>query len=468
MKRHPSSFRDPAGFIFKDDGKLYRQVNKVFKSDFESLHSSGLYDELVDKALLIPHEANGPVSSPGEHYATILPKQLDFISYPYEWSFSQLKDAALVTLRLQKLALSRGMSLKDASAYNIQFVGGQPQLIDTLSLENYAEGTPWVAYRQFCQHFLAPLALMAYTDVRINSLLESNIDGIPLPLASALLPMRTKLKFSILIHLHLHARAQIKNADLDISKNHKKANFRKRSLLGLLDSLKSCIEGLHWSPSGTEWHDYYQSNNNYEEESFNHKGEVVEQWLSQNNCSSVWDLGANTGRFSQIAAKYADHVVAWDVDPGCVEQNYLNLKKSKDRKILPLYQDLTSPSPSIGWANQERDSFSERANVDMILALGLVHHLAISNNLPLGMLADYFSSMSEYSIIEFVPKDDSQVKKLLRTRKDIFDSYNEDRFVQEFSKVYEIIEKKVVSGTLRTLYLMKSKKLETRVCNLKA
>src|SRR6185436_4959816 len=186
-----ASFRDPSGFLFSRGGILYRQVNRAYQKEYARLMESGLYEKLVKAGLLIPHvEVDQPPAVEVDALKVIQPDRVPFISYPYEWSFGQLKSAALATLSIQKRALKMGMSLKDASAYNIQFVHGKATLIDTLSFEVYEEGEPWVAYRQFCQHFLAPLALMALKDVRLNQLLRVYIDGVPLDLVSELLPTR--------------------------------------------------------------------------------------------------------------------------------------------------------------------------------------------------------------------------------------------------------------------------------------
>ena len=203
------SFRDPSGFVFERQGELYRQVNVIHAEHYDHLVASGLYDHLVRSGLLIPHqEVEIPASEPTRAYRVLKPERIDFVSYPYEWSFGQLRDAARVTIKAQAAALDHGMSLRDASAYNIQFQRGHPLLIDTLSFEKLPEGSPWVAYRQFCQHFLAPLALMSHRDVRLGQLLRIHLDGIPLDLAVRLLPWRTRLRPSLLLHLFLHARSQ--------------------------------------------------------------------------------------------------------------------------------------------------------------------------------------------------------------------------------------------------------------------
>ncbi|HOW91704.1 MAG TPA: hypothetical protein PK883_05240, partial [Anaerolineaceae bacterium] len=218
-ERIGASFRDPSGFIFKRGGVLYRQVNRAYQKAYDKLMSGGLYAGLTADGLLIPHEeVDEPPADPELVYKIIRPQVVPFISYPYEWSFTQLKDAALLTLAAARSALEQGMVLKDASAYNIQFVGGKPVLIDTLSFDLYKEGAPWDAYRQFCQHFLAPLALASLVDIRLIQLLRVYIDGIPLDLASALLPGRTKFGLAgLAVHIHLHARAQQQYSDKQVS-----------------------------------------------------------------------------------------------------------------------------------------------------------------------------------------------------------------------------------------------------------
>src|SRR4030042_1775393 len=256
--REGASFRDPSGFLFYREGVLYRQVNHFYKDHYDRLMSSKLYANLVDSGLLIPHEeVSVEPEEPALIYRVIKPKPLRFLSYPYEWSFSQLQDAALVTMTIQKLALESGMVLKDASAYNIQFHHGKPILIDTLSFEIYHEGEPWVAYREYCQHFLAPLALMAHTDVRLCQLMRVYIDGTPLDLASRLLPRRTRYGLGLATHIHLHAAAQKRYADKPVVKPQTARKMSKLSFMGLMDSLESTTRKLSWKPSGTEWGDYY-------------------------------------------------------------------------------------------------------------------------------------------------------------------------------------------------------------------
>lgn len=415
--------------------------------------SSGLYKFLVNSALLIPHEDTTHIQGLSDDaYKVIKPERVPFISHPYEWSYSQLKHAALTTLDIQKIALDFGMSLKDCSAYNIQFREGKPLLIDTLSFEKYREGSPWIAYRQFCQHFFAPLALMRYKDIRLSQLLRVYLDGIPLDLSSTLLPFRTRFLLSHFIHIHLHAKSQKRFADKKVNVSSRK--MERRSFLGLLDNLSSAIKKMKWSLPETEWLDYYKDTN-YSEKSFKKKQEIVELFLKRIHPNIVWDLGANVGLFSRIASDKGIRTVSFDFDPAAVEMNYLECRRKSETNLLPLVIDLTNPSPSIGWNNQERQSLIERGPTDTVFALALIHHLAISNNLPFLKIAEFFYQTCNSLIIEFIPKEDSQVRKLLATREDIFQDYTRENFEQVFQNYFVILDSRQIEGTVRTLYMMK-------------
>ncbi|HQE18263.1 MAG TPA: hypothetical protein PK607_07130 [Aggregatilineales bacterium] len=457
QNRVGASFRDPSGFIFRHEGVLYRQVNAAYQPDYDMLMASGLYERLVEAGLLIPHaEASLELARTGEAYKVLRPSVVEAISYPYEWCFSQLKAAALATLKIQKLALKHGMTLKDASAYNIQFVDGKPVLIDTLSFARYNEGEPWVAYRQFCQHFLAPLALMAYTDVRISQLLRVFIDGIPLDMASKLLPRRTYLRPALSLHIHLHARGQQRFRGESASQRVSTSRMSRNALIGVLDSLESGIKKLNWHASGTDWADYYQGDS-YSASGLEHKQKVIAEWVEQVKPGTVWDLGANTGLFSRLASARGIPTVAWDVDPGAVEINYRQVVEKGEANLLPLILDLTNPSPSLGWHLRERMSLLERGPVDMIFALALIHHIAISNNVPLDMVARFFAELCTWLIIEFVPKEDPKVQTLLLSREDIFPDYTQTGFEAAFSQYFTIEQSQQVVDSERRLYLMKVK-----------
>jgi ribosomal protein L11 methylase PrmA len=450
-----ASFRDPSGFLFERDGVLLRQVNECYREHYETLFSSGLYEELVQAGLLVAHEEVSSDGAPPPAWKVIRPDRLPFISYPYEWSFGQFQAAALATLDIQRRAFAKGMILKDASAYNIQFHGGKPVLIDTLSFETYRTGEPWQAYRQFCQHFLAPLALMARKDVRCGLLARLFIDGVPLDLASRLLGWRSRLSPRLLMHIHLHARMQ-KSHEQDGRQQGPRAQHQlsRAAFLGILDSLTAAVKSLHWKPAGTEWGEYY-SFTNYSDAAFDRKHRLVSEFLAEADPKTVWDLGANEGEFSRLASREGRFTVAFDVDPVAVEKNWRRVRHDRETNLLPLVMDLTNPSPMLGWANRERDALAQRGPADCVMALAIIHHLAISNNVPLARVAEFLASLAENLIIEFVPKEDSQVQILLRTREDIFPLYHEAGFEQEFGRHYTVVRKTLIEESQRTLHLMK-------------
>ena len=458
FQKERASFRDPSGFLFYQDDVLYRQVNRVDQQHYDALIESGLYATLVDQSLIIPHEEVDSVEPPQPDllYKIIKPERIPFIAYPYEWCFLQLRSAALTTLRLAKVALSHGMILKDASAYNLAFHQGRWRLLDTLSFEIYEEGKPWVAYKQFCQHFLAPLALMAYRDQRVNLISRLFIDGIPLDLAAKLLPFRSKLRLGLLTHIHFHAKTQSKYADREVSQEKVSGKLRQQALVGILESLRNTVKGLSVKTNDTEWAGYYQDTN-YSRNAFEYKKTMVAQVIEQVEPKTVWDLGANTGEFSRLASERGIYTVAFDVDPGAVSQNYIKVRKGKEENLFPLLMDLTNPSPAIGWAHEERQSLMARGPVDFVLALALIHHLAISNNVPMRTLAEFFSRICEYLLIEFIPKSDSQVKRLLASREDIFDGYSVPGFKNAFSKDFDFIEELPLVESERILYLLRVK-----------
>lgn len=453
----PASFRDPSGFVFTHNHKIYRQINPEYKPHYRSLIDSGLYDDLVRSGLLIKHrQVDLPLKSAA--YLYIEPQFIPFVSYPYEWCFSQLRDAALCSLKIQKKALEKNMSLKDASSYNIQFLEGKPLLIDTLSFEIYREGEPWVAYRQFCEQFLAPLALAAYTDHRLIRLTAQYMGGIPLDLTSKLLPVRAKLVPGLIFHILLHGRSQEKVtrvSDHQIRQNP----LNRNSLLGLLDSLESTVSKLKLAQKHSLWSEYARSDASpsYSPTALSDKINTVTGILTTVKSKYVWDIGANTGTYSKIAAAGGSFTVAMDFDPLVVDFTYNSLKREKTGNILPLQIDLTNPTPACGWENLERKSLLGRPLPDTVLALAVIHHLAISNNIPLKMLADFFARICRNLIIEFIPKTDKQVVSMLVARKDIFSTYTPENFENEFEVHFKINSKHNILDSQRILYHMTRK-----------
>ncbi|HUG48928.1 MAG TPA: SAM-dependent methyltransferase [Candidatus Limnocylindria bacterium] len=450
-ERDPASFRDPTGFVYRRGDRLYRQVNETYAQEWAHFLDSGLYARLVERGWLVAHtEVDRALAFDDRAWKVLEVERVPFVSYPYEWTFGQLKDAALLTLDVQAAAIEAGMTLKDASAYNVLFDGARPVLIDGLSFEHRAEDEPWVAYRQFCQHFLAPLALMALRDVRAGLLLRDFIDGIPLDLAAGLLPGSSRLRLGLAAHLHLHARAQRDHATDGARPDNRAAKLSRGRLEALIESLRSAVGGLRWQPSGTEWSEYGETTS-YSPAGAASKRVIVERFLGATDGEWVWDLGANTGFFSRLAGDSGRKVVALDADPGAAERHYLHLRETQTAGILPLVMDLTNPSPSLGWAHRERRSLVERANADVLIALALVHHVAIGNNVPLPQLSGFLAELGRQLIVEFVPKSDPRVAAMLASRHDVFPDYSLDGLKAAFAADWRLVDEEPVEDSERTL-----------------
>lgn len=447
-----ASFRDPSGYVYYEDGKVLRKINKCYIETYDYLMSSGLYNRLVEEELIIKHKEVERT----DDFVILEMEKVSFISYSYEWCFLQYKDAALLTLKINMIALEYGMVLKDASAYNVQFVNSKPIFIDTLSFEIYKEGMAWGAYGQFTRHFIAPLLLMNYVDERMNCLLKNYIDGIPLDLTEAILKKRGG--FFSKQHIIWQNKA-IKKHNIDGNNSSVKVNLSKKSLVNINVMIQSQIESLRGKKVNTEWNKYY-NNTNYSSIAHDKKKSIVLDYVKKiniNRSDLAIDMGANDGKYSRIISEYFNMVISMDIDNNVVNRNYEIASKNSEN-ILPLVFDFNNPSPSIGFACKERDSFDERCPVKLVMSLALIHHIAISNNVPIDKIAEWFAKSGEYLIIEFVPKNDSQVELLLRTRIDIFDMYTKECFEEEFSRFFDILEKNNVLDSERIIYLMKVKK----------
>lgn len=463
MKHLDSSFRDQSGYIFEYKNEIFRCINKSYSKYYDLLISSGLYESLVEKQLLISHDE---VSNLDEFnsinkdilYKVIKPKKLPFISYPYEWSFNQLKDAAILTLEVLLEALSKNMILKDASAYNVQFLNGKPVFIDTLSFEEYVEGNIWNAYTQFCKHFLAPLSLIVYKDYRLHKESINFLDGLPLDFTSQLLPTSTKFNLNLFMHIHLNAKVH-KKAENDGKSNNKPIFLPKQKLVNMILNLLSTIKSLNYKPKldKSSWKGYY-SFTNYNEKSFNEKENLVLSYvLKCGKKEKILDIGANNGYFSRIISNKVENsiIISSDIDFHAVDENYISIDNDINKNIYPVITDLTNPISAIGWANKERLSFLERVkNSDIVLALALIHHISITNNVPFIKVSELFASITKYLIIEYVPKDDSQTIKILDENLGDYSYYNEENFENSFKIYFKILDKQLIPDTKRTLYLM--------------
>lgn len=440
-KKEVSSFRDPSSYVYYEGKLIFREVDLDQKKVIDGVVDSSLYQSLIDRHLLLPFTWYR------YKQLTLKPDLVLSISYPYEWCFSMLKDSALATLDICIEALYKGFILKDASAYNIQYSKGKMVLIDHGSFSSYKEGEPWVAYKQFCQHFLAPLALMVYRDQRLGKLSQNFIDGIPLDLCSSLLPAKSYLNPGILTHIHLHSKSQSINS----TTRAKGLKISRLGLLGLLDNLRRTIEKLEIKLDSSYWSGYTKFCT-YSQRALSDKIAVVGTLLKSLSYNSLLDLGCNTGLFSSFTTS---DTIAVDSDYGSIELIYKKIKlRSYKKEILPLVIDINNPSPNIGWLGKERYSFLERQRPDLIMALALIHHLCIVNNLPFSYLIDLLGRTSKWLIVEWVPKEDLQVQGFLRSREDIFSWYTQEVFEAEFSKVFKIALREPLDDSKRVIYLM--------------
>jgi hypothetical protein len=458
-RREFSSFRDPAGFLFWQDGTVYRWIAPAYAPVFHKAEASGLVARANEKNLLLDFEKTAAVTLPpgASHDGEILkPRQISLITYPYEWSFAQLQDAALATLDLHLLALDHCMLLKDASAFNIQFVDGRPVLIDHLSFDALESHSAWPAYGQFCRHFLAPLLLMSYVDLSLGRLLEIHLDGIPLDLASGLLPRRTRFSPSIQIHMHLHARMTRRFASerkrVETGRTALSAS-RHKAIAGSLRNLVARLKPKH---QVTEWGGYY-GDTNYSEGAFEQKKEIIRAMVARAAPRTLWDLGGNNGEMSRAVRDLARDILCIDIDPLAVDHNYRRCRTEKITNIVPSLADLTNPPPALGFFNAERKALFQRPAPDLAMALALIHHLAITNNLPLSYVAEFFAAIAGHLVIEFVPKSDSQVQRLLANRPDIFPGYTQENFELTFATHFDTLDRRPIPETERTMYLMARK-----------
>ncbi len=452
MKPANASFRDPGTQVFFSEGEVYRAIRAAGLSHYRAFMQGGLYDFLAKDGLIVTHEE---MPSSGE--VVIKPQRVPFISYPYEWCFSALKTAALNTLAIQKLCLDHHMTLQDATAFNLQYLDGRWVFIDTGSFHTQEKPQPWGAYRQFCQHFLAPLLLMTYGDGRLLSLFERNLDGIPLDLASRLLPLKAKSRFAVLLHIVMHGKFALKDFERPAAGASESGNFSSASAYGLIDQLQSLVQSLDLKRKETAWTSY-ETEHTYDTEEFRDKEEFVSKALATLSCQTVWDFGANTGHFSRLAAARAGIApVAFENDFMTAEAGYRQSLSVRHNRPLHLWMDLTNPTPGRGWADEEWNSLSARGPADMVLALAVVHHLCLGANIPLPRVAGYLRTVARHVVIEFVPKDDPQSQRLLKSRADIYDSYTQENFEAAMQAHFTLIARHAVSRTGRTLYVFKTR-----------
>jgi len=453
MIKELSSFRDPDSKLQFDDEYYYRKISNEYLTHYNHFKTSGLKDFFLNHNYILPFEEVIEEDQGSDYYAKEVLKTriIPFVSYPYEWSFSQFKIAALFTLKINLIALEYGMVLKDASMFNVQFMGSMPFFIDIASFEIYEKDKPWKAYYQFCKHFYAPLFIAAKTNLFLPKLLLYFIEGIPLKEAVSLCRIIHFFNIGSFLHLYLHSKGENK-----VVRNGVEKKVDKTQLVNILKHLQSSIEKLTPKHKVTTWDDYNQ-NNNYFDYSKLDKASIIEGFLKQISCKTALDIGANDGFYSKIYADKGIYTLVVDIDEFAIDRAFIENHKIQSVRIHPLQINLVNPTPAIGWNNVERKSFWERCKVDVIQALAVVHHLAITHDIPLEEIANKFSQHTKYLIIEFVYPEDSQTQILLKNKPHHCKDYSQLNFEIDFEKFFFLREKLNIKGMKRDLYFYERK-----------
>ncbi|HVF05413.1 MAG TPA: class I SAM-dependent methyltransferase [Frankiaceae bacterium] len=461
----PGSFRDPASSVFYAGGDVLRGLNADAAADWAAMSKAPFFAKAMANGRIVkteelPAAAAKKAAPKGTAWDVVLKhERVPFISYAYEWTFSQLQDAALLHLDLLSEALEAGLSMKDGYVYNVQFHGAQPVFIDTPSFERSAGG-PWPGYRQFCRTFLFPLMLTSYKDVSFRPLLRGQLDGIePKQMRNIMSSPLDVLKGGVLKNVLLHSAIEGRmggdpRGSRAVGEDLKAAGFSAEVTKAAVKSLRKLVAGMKWDTGETVWKDY-RSNNSYSDEDTKAKQTFVDGALAGHDNRLVWDLGANDGAFSRIAAKHSDYVVAADFDEGAIEPLYRQLRNEKNTKILPVVLDLVDPSPSIGWRTKERPGFFERQQPDVVLMLALLHHIAISKNVPLAQIVEWMASFGSRIVVEFVHHDDVQTKRLLANKPEgMFPDYRVEVFEKLLGERFTIEKSEPLPSGTRTMYVV--------------
>jgi ribosomal protein L11 methylase PrmA len=451
------SFRDPRGHVFESGDRIFRLIRKAAFDDYGFIREAKVLQRLVERGWLINSwevdRSNFDFPDP-EVVAVVEHPRLEFVSHPYEWSFALLRAAALHHLDLHLELLDHGATLSDASAYNIQFVGAKPIFIDLLSIRRYRDGEFWVGHKQFCEQFLNPLLLRAFFDIPHNAWYRGALEGIPTEELAALLPMRKRVSVRVMSHVLLPAMAHRG------TRAHRPSELRKlrerklplRSLRSMLLQLRNWIDGLR--PANTErsvWADYTRTNT-YASVEQRAKRAFVAEFVAATRPCLLWDLGCNTGDYSQLAlASGCRYVVGFDFDKNAIDAAYARAR-GENLAFLPLFLDAANPSPDQGWRNAERRGLVHRGSADALLALAFEHHLAIGRNVPLDQVVQWLVSLAPCGLIEWVEKTDSTVQCMLALREDIFNRYTLPVFEAELTRHARVVKSVTVSDEGRRLY----------------
>jgi len=458
----PGSFRDPDTKIFLYKDKVFRCLTMRALEDWKQLVSTNFFKQLTREGMLVQTEQVGDLSVlPGldaKWVAALQHERVPFVSYYYEWPFRMLKDAALLQLDLTLAALNEGMILKDATPFNVQWVGSMPIFIDVGSFTAYKKGETWVGYRQFCNQFLYPLFLQAYKNVGYHSWLRGSLEGIEPDQLNSLMSVFDWFRSGVVTHVHLQAKAKsfYEKSDRDISKDLRDAGFGVDLIKKNIKRLRRIIEQLQWIPRRSTWSEYTKENS-YQQVDLQQKIGFVQTILGRRRWSLVWDIGCNRGTYSRLAAEHADYVLALDSDHFVLDQLYEQLKQEASNRVLPLLADVADPTPGLGWKHVERSPLEDRGTPDLILCLALIHHLVISRNIPLNDLIAWLAQFGADIIIEFVDYGDPMIERLLRNRAGQSVDYSLEAFEDALSKHFSLVIQKPLESGHRILYYAQAK-----------
>ena len=455
----PGSFRDPESRVFYAGDSVYRALSREGLDDFMALKESAVFERFTGERKLVGTE----LVEDGDRMQDLLVKEtagvlrhelIPFVSYPYEWTFSMLKDAALLQLDLLLAALDEELVLKDSTPYNVQFRGSQPVFIDIGAFERLRPGEPWVGYRQFCMLYLYPLLMQALKDVRFQPWLRGSIDGITPAEMRGMLSARDRFRRGLFTNVFLHARLEERYGDRpkEVKRDVEKAGFNKQILVANVRKVRKLVSRLRWDPPEGVW-TAYGERNTYSDEDVRRKEDFVRAVARSREWRLAWDIGCNNGRYSRIAAEGARNVVAVDADQGPVELLYRELRDQGDERILPLTMNLADPSPGLGWRGLERKSMADRGRPDLILALALVHHVAIGANVPVREFLDWLAGLGAAVVIEFPTREDPMVQTLLAPKREgLHPDYELGFFERALEDAFRVERKERLESGTRVLY----------------
>ena len=457
IQQDPGSFRDPLSRVFVGPDTVVRAFTAQGKADIDAVWSK----KSIQAALASGDLISSTIVEPGTAglgapwVAAMTHPRLPFVSYPYEWTFSMLKDAALLQLGLTRATLADGIGLKDATPYNVQFLGSRAQFIDAGSFEKRRKTDPWYGYRQFCEMFLYPLMLQGYLGVGFQPFLRGAVNGISPDTMRKLLPASIRRpRKGRLTHVVLHAAAQNRFADTEVKVKNEaaKAGMNATVLDATLRKLEKLVGGLSLGDKKSTWSEYTERGH-YIENSLDEKQKFVRDAVASRPRKLVTDIGCNDGAFSRIASAHSDYVVAMDADPLVVDRLYNSLKAEKNEKILPLYVDMSDSGGGIGWRGRERPGVFDRGTPDIVLYLAVIHHVAITFNIPVAAQLDMLADLAPEIVIEMPHADDPMVRKLLvNKREGIHDDFNLQEFERLLGERFEVRSKMLLSSGTRTIF----------------